>query len=176
MPPNFSKDHQGSNNTLVVLTTLLGYRRRSRSLYNVVTAFVWCISGDAILGWSCTKNFGVAKRQRGEGRGKKEKNVGFCPLQIIVLLKNGSIRFYPFFVGFKVGSNDKFANSRQLSLIGQNYGTLRMKCVLGETLRSNWSTTQTLRMKSAFSPKYSGPTRRCTRNEKSLSHSEDARR
>ena len=47
----------------------------------------------------------------------------------------GSIRFYPFFVGFTVGSNDKFANSRQLSLIGQNYVTLRMKCVLSETLR-----------------------------------------
>ena len=50
-------------------------------------------------------------------------------------VKYGSIWFYPFFVGFTVGSNDRFAISRQLSLIGQNNVTLRMKCVLGETLR-----------------------------------------
>ena len=43
--------------------------------------------------------------------------------------------FTHFLLGKTVSSNNKFANSRQLSLISQNYGTLRMKCALGETLR-----------------------------------------
>ena len=77
------------------------------------------------------KNFGVAERQREEG----EECWFLSVVTIFVLLKKDSIRFNPFFVGFTVGSNANFSISRQLSLIGQNYGTLRMKCVLGETLR-----------------------------------------
>ena len=66
-----------------------------------------------------------------KGRGKKDNNGAFRPSVAFVPLKLALFGFTHFLLGKTVGCNGQLDISRQLSLIGQNYGTLRMKCVWG---------------------------------------------